>query len=978
MKHAPFRLRLAALLTTYLVFFSSFPSWVWANPNGFDLKSGTVTTNTAGGTLTINQTTAKAIIHWTDFSIASGETTQFNLPNASGATLNRVTGALSSQIAGTLRSNGQLFLINQNGILVTGSGVINTAGFLGSTRDISDANFLAGGSFSLSGTSSGGVTVLPGGQITASSGDVILIGQTVSNSGTLSAPNGVVGLAAGKEIVYQPASSEVIRVVSGNGTVGGVGVQNTGVIQAAQAELKAAGGNVYGLAVNARGAITATGTATRDGRILLTSNFGNVAVSGTLKAREAGGGGGTITTRGTRTPGAIQSTPDKLIVGKGGTLEAANLTLAANNSVRTYATLNAGPAGFVNVNAKTVDYRGTTTAGTVNVRSQDSLQIKTLGAAPDEPLFDDPPTPSQIEVATLNGAGAKVVDVESTNGDLTVANQLFLPANTGGSLRLAAARSANVNANTLSYGNVEVQGATGVNIAAPLITYGSGASVFVKSNAGRVNLYALGRIEATGGLIAVAGATGFSNTSVVAGTALKPGAGGRWIIFSPSAAQTVLGGLSPVTTLFNTGQPANLAGISSGLGNGTNTLAFASADPSAPPPAASNASTTPPPTFSSATVTGGFVDEIPVTGSPSQPLPSLPGPSPADLLLIQNLYALQQSPTYHAGVLVPASETAAQRAARLAKEGVILQMMGLPNDPALFPFIFAAVQELLGPNATPDQIAAFFASLATNEEARYALGGLMSINLVDAIKSGTPSAVEQAVLDRLQPQMQQDAVTVAKNTLQGYEDYKVQQYSSFTSGNLAMLAIMPGQGYAPPSTLVLLNQGNAVALNEAERFGVALGAGLTGAGLFVGAAALTVIPQVVAVINATVTFGVAMGDSAAAIAAATGEAVSAGFGAAGSSAASAVAPAVFVVFAIFALTYGVIEANKIAQLEKAMKQAVADARTNFSYADYSKAEGGNDFLTNLFVNQFCIKPAGYAAGVQAAAMGIPNLPVTTH
>ena len=52
-----------------------------ANPSGGNVVNGSATINSAGNVLTVNQTTDRAVINWNDFSIAFGETTNFNLPN---------------------------------------------------------------------------------------------------------------------------------------------------------------------------------------------------------------------------------------------------------------------------------------------------------------------------------------------------------------------------------------------------------------------------------------------------------------------------------------------------------------------------------------------------------------------------------------------------------------------------------------------------------------------------------------------------------------------------------------------------------------------------------------------------------------------------------------------------------------------------------------------------------------------------------
>ncbi len=87
-------------------------------------RGGNVTHGTAtigapqGSTLNINQTSNRAIINWNSFSVGAGGTVNFNQPRASAATLNRVTGATPSSIAGTINAPGTVLLVNPNGIAI--------------------------------------------------------------------------------------------------------------------------------------------------------------------------------------------------------------------------------------------------------------------------------------------------------------------------------------------------------------------------------------------------------------------------------------------------------------------------------------------------------------------------------------------------------------------------------------------------------------------------------------------------------------------------------------------------------------------------------------------------------------------------------------------------------------------------------------------------------------------------------------------
>ena len=98
-----------------------------------------------------------AIINWRQFSIGSGESAQFVQPGSTSAVLNRVVGRDLSELMGQLKSNGQVFLINPNGVLVGPGGQVLTHGFLASTLDVANDDFLRGGPLRLQG---GGRTVV--------------------------------------------------------------------------------------------------------------------------------------------------------------------------------------------------------------------------------------------------------------------------------------------------------------------------------------------------------------------------------------------------------------------------------------------------------------------------------------------------------------------------------------------------------------------------------------------------------------------------------------------------------------------------------------------------------------------------------------------------------------------------------------------------------------------------------------------------
>ena len=267
------------------VSFALGPAPLLANPSGPQVVSGSVSINAAPGVTTINQSSHRAIVNWQSFSIQPGETTRFNQPSSSAAILNRVVGGNPSQLLGNLSANGQVFLINPNGVLVGAGATIHTGAFVASTRDVSNTQFMQGGALDFTGTSGAAITNL--GSIHAAQGDVQLIAFTVDNQGSLGAPRGTAGLASGTHVLFAPADSQRILVRPEAVNSGG-SVANSGVISAAQVELKAAGGNPYALAINAGGSISAISIDNVGGRIMLNARAGTTQVDGTLAARDGG------------------------------------------------------------------------------------------------------------------------------------------------------------------------------------------------------------------------------------------------------------------------------------------------------------------------------------------------------------------------------------------------------------------------------------------------------------------------------------------------------------------------------------------------------------------------------------------------------------------------------------------------------------------------------------------------------------------
>ena len=269
----------------------------------------------------INQTSQNAIINWNSFNIGTGETVKFIQPNSSSISLDRVTGGLGpSQIFGTLTANGQVFLINLNGVLIGRGGVINTGGFLATTSGIKNSDFMAGRyNFGIAGRPDASIVNL--GRITAAnSGFAALVGPGARNSGVITANLGTVALASGNTFTLDLYGDKLIQLAPGDSIASKVIdvstgkplsslVSNDGAIKANGGRIlltAAAARQVVDSVINNTGVLEANTVGTRAGRIVLgaataaTKPSGaprqTVRLSGTVSAsgRSKGGTGGTV------------------------------------------------------------------------------------------------------------------------------------------------------------------------------------------------------------------------------------------------------------------------------------------------------------------------------------------------------------------------------------------------------------------------------------------------------------------------------------------------------------------------------------------------------------------------------------------------------------------------------------------------------------------------------------------------------------
>ncbi|OWQ48889.1 hypothetical protein CDL60_03095 [Roseateles noduli] len=267
-------------------------------PRGGSVSAGQATIGTPNGNrLDIQQNSQRAVLRWDSFSIGAGGVVNFNQPNAQAATLNVVTGPLGSEIAGTLKANGSVFLINPQGIAITATGLVDTrAGFVASTLGLSDDDFMAG---RLRFNGRGGNVLNQGRIVTGEGGQVALLGGRVENDGLILAPLGKVALGSASAATLDFSGDGFLQVMLPADAVDGDSrplIGNGGRIEAGLVALRASTvREALREAIHLPGTIRATTLSGVDGSIVLDGGAGGtVRVSGTLDASSATGGGGRI------------------------------------------------------------------------------------------------------------------------------------------------------------------------------------------------------------------------------------------------------------------------------------------------------------------------------------------------------------------------------------------------------------------------------------------------------------------------------------------------------------------------------------------------------------------------------------------------------------------------------------------------------------------------------------------------------------
>ena len=370
-----------------------------ASSTGGQVVAGSGTISQSANATTITQASSRLALDWNTFSTRANESITFVQPNAQAIALNRITGTSPSSLLGSLTANGQVFVLNPNGVLFGAGSQVNVGGLVASTLSLGNADFMAGKNTFTQSAGSTSASVVNQGTLTAASGGYIaLLAPEVRNEGVISATLGTALLAAGNQVTLNLNNGSLLSYSIDQGALNAL-AENKQLIQAdgGQVILSAKALDALSHAsVNNSGIIEARTLQNKAGRILLMGDMavGTVTLSGKLDASAPntdgqgglGGNGGFIETSAAHVKVADSAVVTTMAApsgtGKSGTwlIDPVDFTIAASGGDMTGATLsnNLGTTDVTIQSTSGGAIGGTSGLGNLNVNDRVSWSANQL------------------------------------------------------------------------------------------------------------------------------------------------------------------------------------------------------------------------------------------------------------------------------------------------------------------------------------------------------------------------------------------------------------------------------------------------------------------------------------------------------------------------------------------------------------------------------------------------------------------------
>ena len=455
-----------------------------ANPFGMIVQNGSASFTSSGSRLTVTAAN-NTLLNWQSFNIAPGETTTFVQPSSGSVVWNQIGGQSPTLIYGSLQANGVVILLNSSGFYFGPNSFVSVAGLVVSTANCMPPQN-SGGAWEFNGPPPLASIVNYGSIKVGQGGSAFLIADQVQNFGSISAPGGTIGFAAGQTVTLSERPDG--RGMSMNVTLPQGSVDNYG-------NVVADGGTIAlnAKVVNQDGLLQANSVQNQNGTIeLVASDSVNLGADSQILAQgdaSAGGSaGGNVTIQAgntfSDTTGSAISTAGGANGGNGGNVEISAPNVASLNSTMDATAQVGWTGGTFFLDPVNIILGTSSGSGMINVNTAfagfSSIQLQASG--------------------NITLADGTAWDLSGTTGQTTGA----LTLQAGGNIAIGDGASIS-DAN-----NWSVSLAAGYNVVSHTCTPGTGSIVLngsgeIQTAAGGINLQAGQDITVNSGYVITTG-----------------------------------------------------------------------------------------------------------------------------------------------------------------------------------------------------------------------------------------------------------------------------------------------------------------------------------------------------------------------------------------------------------------------------------------------------------------------------------------
>jgi filamentous hemagglutinin family protein len=317
-------------------------------PTGANVVRGAASIVQSGATLNVSQTTQNAVVNWSTFNVGANAQVNFNQPNSTSTTLNRVTDANPSQIFGKINSNGHVFLANPSGVYFAPSAQVDVGALTATTHTITDDNFMAG-KYQFVRNGATGKVVNEGKLTAAMGGYIALLAPEVQNAGVVIAKAGTVAMAAGELITLTFSERNSLAGISTTPSTIASLIENKLAVQVPDGQIilsAVAMNKLQAGVVKNSGSLEASSLVSKGGKIVLEGDEITLATNSKIDASGTTGGG-TVLVGGDWQGGGTVRQATKVTMEAGSHIDASATDLGDGGKVVLWSDLSNGSARTV-------------------------------------------------------------------------------------------------------------------------------------------------------------------------------------------------------------------------------------------------------------------------------------------------------------------------------------------------------------------------------------------------------------------------------------------------------------------------------------------------------------------------------------------------------------------------------------------------------------------------------------------------------